>query len=233
LLAVFAASCTKDPSPLFSNSVIKGNAALWGEWINDPAVNVIAKGPYGKVSALSEPGGGFVLSGLGNGTYSLEYVKEGYGTIKKYNIQLFGNDTIDLGFNYIFRKYNNFELPELDSIKCVRIPVPTGIIETNKAYSGGGLPMMPVIVYLGADKNVSYKNYSYIRAIIPGAGDKIELSFDLQTVKFKSGTEVFLIAYAGNPEEVLNGYLDTFSGLPQISTLIPEKHSQVMSFIMP
>jgi hypothetical protein len=50
---------------------------------------------------------------------------------------------------------------------------------------------------------------------------------------FKSGTEVFLIAYVGNPEEILNGYFDSFLGVEQFSTLIPEKHSQVMSFIMP
>jgi hypothetical protein len=232
LLIIMTGSCTKDPSPLFTNSVIKGNAALWGEWINDPSINVVARGPYGEISTLTEPGGSFGFSGLGNGTYSMEFSKEGYGTIKKYNFQLFGNDTIDVGFNYIFKKYNNFILPTLVDI-LIESAIPSGTIVTSKIPTASDPLVLPVVVYLGTDINVSYKNYSFICATTTTFSTKIDLNFDLRHVSFSKGTKVFLIAYAGNTEEVLNGYVDTFSGLQQISTLIPEKHSQVMSFIMP
>jgi hypothetical protein len=48
-----------------------------------------------------------MLSGLGNGTYYIDYRKEGYGTVRQYGIQLFGNDTARIGYICNLLEYNS------------------------------------------------------------------------------------------------------------------------------
>lgn len=236
LLAFLFSSCKKEPAPLYTNSIINGTSGLWQEWKENPNIKVIATGPYGNAVAETGPEGSFIFSDLGNGTYRLDFTKDGYGTIRIYSIQLFGNDTVTVPNVSLFKKYNKFALPELTKINIESFANPTAFISTNKIFEGMDVPFMPVVVFLDSNKDVSFKPPSIpcrtLRTVRRGQGN-IFFVFDTWNLPFKSGTEVFLIAYVGNPYEIENSYIDSFLGVEQYSTLIPEKHSRVMSFIMP
>jgi hypothetical protein len=209
-----------------------GTAELWQEWDKSPDINIIATGPYGKANGVTKPDGSFILDGLGNGTYRLDFTKEGYGTIKLYGLQLFGGDTISLATFHIFKKYDTFVLPAFTKISVEVSAYPRVVIETDRIFEGSF--QMPVVVFLDSKKNVSYNSLP-CRTLSPMGWDqgRISLVFDTDQLPFESGTTVYLIAYVGNPAEIVNGYTDSFLGVEEYSTLIPEKHSQVLSFIMP
>ena len=93
-------------------------------------------------------------------------------------------------------------------------------------------------MYLDSLSTVTWQNFSkvypYVWAgIPPSGGEELIFYMRIADLQFKSGTEVFFIAYVANPNEIYNGYFDKYLGIEQLSTLLPEKHSRVMSFIMP
>ena len=228
---------------MFTNSVISGYCDVYESMGENANIKVVASGPYGKTFTQTGEGGHYVITGLGNGTYRLDFTKEGYGTIKMYNIQLFGNDTVNVSQVSLFKRYDKFVMPSLSNISVETNqrfgPNPVVIIETDMSSSTGALPSpLPVVLFTDSIKNVSYINYTCVHPFIYPAFDdsgsgKIVFTFDPGYLPFKSGSEVFFIGYVCNPNEINNGYFDKYLGFDELSTLIPEKHSQVMSFIMP
>ncbi len=90
---ILFSSCKKDPDPLFTNSVINGDVNICCMYDSSDNIKVTAKGPFGNKTAMTDNSGRYSIRGLGNGTYSLEYTKDGYGTSHQYGVQLFGNDS--------------------------------------------------------------------------------------------------------------------------------------------
>ena len=229
-------SCTEDdPGPLFTSSVIKGRVRF--HYPDQPPVNVgiSARGPYGKQAVFTDSSGFYQISGLGNGTYELEFWKEGYGTKYHYGIQLFGSDTVSRNEELYERVKGWSKLPEFYEIHD-RITYPwvrEGCIVITTSWSVDKKPdgSTPIRVFLDDHEKVSYMNYKCTRRanFLRRSGfDYLLLTVD--DLPFEYGQEIYLIAYVCNPEE--EGYLNTYLGVWTFSTLENDKHSQVMRFIM-
>ena len=127
LILLLAYSCEKEPVPLTTNSVIKGR--VYGVYPEtDEGFLVTAYGPYGNSSAYTDVNGYFQIKGIGNGTYYVEYSKEGYGTIRQYNIQVFGNDTVTAYVVQMYKLPSSLKLPYLR--KCY-----TDVIPKSNGYA--------------------------------------------------------------------------------------------------
>ncbi len=228
-------SCEKKPDPLYTNSVITGYSDIYDAMNQNAKIRVVASGPYGQTFAETGESGQYTISGLGNGTYRLDYMKEGYGTIKQYGIQLFGNDTISAGRVILFKRYDSYKLPVF---RGTTIETRGNLYVVIEPVQLKFEEVTPIVFFMDVKKNVDYKNYafssaSYYKWRPDQSSENFNLYFDTGSLPFKSGTEVFVIGYVGNPNECNNGYFDKYLGIEQYSTLVPEKHSQVMSFIMP
>jgi hypothetical protein len=228
-------SCEKKPEPLYTNSVITGYSNVYESIGEDMDITVVAYGPYGQSAIHTGEGGNYAITGLGNGTYMLDFIKEGYGTIRKYGIQLFGNDTVYAGQVLLFKKYDSYKLPVFRGVTIETRGNLYIVVEPDKL---GFEAVTPLVFFMDVEKSVDYKNYTYSTGnFIKWRPDQISDYFNLYIaadyLPFKSGTEVFIIGYVCNPNEINNGYFDKYLGIEELSTLIPEKHSQVMSFIMP
>ena len=229
-------SCAEDDlQPLFTNSVIKGHVRF--NYPDQPPVNIgiSTHGPYQKKSALTDSSGYYEISGLGNGTYELEFFKEGYGIKYDYGIQLFGNDTIIRNEELYERVKGWSKLPEFHEIHD-RITYPwvrEGCIVITTNWSVDKMPegSTPIRVFLDDHENVSFMNYKCTRRgnFLRRRGfDYLLLKVD--DLPFKYGQEIFLITYVCNPED--EGYLNSYLGVWIFSTLENDKHSPVMYFTM-
>jgi len=222
---------------MFTNSVIIGNTDLRSSWGENPEIRITATGPYSQTVANTREDGSYQFTGLGDGTYSLSFSKDGFGTVKLYNIQLLGNDTAHVRSVSLFSKVD-FHMPLFTKVSVMPDPNESQFVSVfleTKGYIDRLSDPVPIIVFLDNKKSVSYKS-SIVRANYflrqTEEGGKIVFSFT-QLLPFKKGTVVYLQAYVANPDEIMYGYFDNYLGFGQYSTLIPESHSPVMSFIMP
>lgn len=233
-IGILIISCEKDPDPLISNSVINGHVRLNDTYDSYSNIKVRAVGPYGNATAFTDSLGHFSFEGLGNGTYSLEYFKEGYGIKNRYGLQLFGNDTIYVETDYIYKDVENFNVPRFLSINP-HYEAPWGeqciSLQTDMAERNHNLAF-----FMDLNKNVSYKSYAYINtdlASIEDGGQGWVFLFHPYMLPFESGSTVYLIAYVCNEFELSDNNFDSYMGRLQLTTLQPDNHSEVMSFIMP
>ena len=220
---------------MFTNSIIDGYADVYQSMGENSNIKVVASGPYGQTSAQTGEGGHYKITGLGNGTYRLDFKKEGYGTIRKYGIQLYGNDTMYAGQVNLFKRYDSYKLPVFRGVTIETRGNVYIVVEPDKL---GFEVVTPIVFFMDPEKSVDYKNYTFSCGNYyiwrpDQSYDYFNLYIDSNRLPFKSGTEVFIIGYVCNPNEIDNGYFDKYLGLDELSTLIPEKHSQVMSFRMP
>ena len=228
----FLFSCGEDLEPLTTNSVLKGKAYLaYYDETGYDGIRVLASGPYGQTSTLTDTYGHFTFSGLGNGTYFLEYSKDGCGTLRQYGIRLFGYDTVWAQEVQLFKiPEPDYTMPSFISASSetidgtVFIIIETSLPEASYSY-------LPAMLFLDVTSEVSWKSYeiSY-----PGDLDHYnDIYINSESLSFKSGTRVYVIGYICNPLEYSSGYLDTYLGISLYSTLDPSKYSNVVSFIMP
>ncbi len=112
-LVLFLQSCEKDPKPLTTNSVITGNVYWYSDGADNGKFNITARGPYGSKTIEGTNGGDFLIDRLGNGTYCVEYSKEGYGTYTRCNVRLFGYDTVRINQVELGTEAGNFKMPAL------------------------------------------------------------------------------------------------------------------------
>jgi hypothetical protein len=235
---IILTSCEKDPGPIFSNSVIKGYLTPYPGTLPDSSgFMVTASGPYGSQSSLTDPHNSFLIKGLPVGTYTIDISRDGFGSIKLFGIQLFGNDTVFIERIKLFKKVGAFVMPTFlrayPAIRQYYYPLKTFIcVETDLQTRVD----MPVILFLGTKNTVSPHEHEYSRPVEDNNFNEEHIHtiyIDPDFMPFKSGTEVFLIGYVCNIDEFWNGYLDTNTGKPLYSTLDEERHSSVVSFIMP
>jgi hypothetical protein len=230
-------SCKKGPEPLSENSVISGTARTYNSSEND-TITVVANGPYGSSSQVTSAGGSYTFNGLGNGTYRLDFIKKGYGTIRQYGIQLFGYDTVKAIGVSLFRTYSSYKIPEFKRITFGTKPrafpeYMCVVLETNQI-----LGYFPMLFFLSTDKNVTYRSFQKCSGDywVYGPYETIKedkIYIELQSLPFASGSEVFIIGYVCNQDEYYYGYFDRYLGYEEWSTLESNKHTPVMSFIMP
>jgi hypothetical protein len=231
--------CEKDPEPLTSNSAISGWASLYNIYTDEPTnIRVTATGPYGPKSAEVDPTGMFIIDGLGNGTYSIDYSLEGYGTLREYGIKLFGNDTVRVQGAQLFKMPSGI-LPSFTKAYTAirdRYGPPTTFvcIETSLSdYSTFGLDIM---IYLNVSSDVGWNNYEYFYPAWDANFNDANVHtiyIDPAVLPFESGSKVYLKGYPCNNQEYSYGYLDTYLGTRVFSTLDKSKSTTVLSFTMP
>lgn len=231
---------------MFTNSAISGYSGLRDSYGQNENANiqVIANGPYGQTVTHTGDGGHYLFSGLGDGTYSLTFKKEGYGDVRMYSIQLFGNDTAYVDQVSLFKMYD-IPMPVLSNVRVEINPryggpdYPAVVMETTMIGNGILPGPLPLLLYIDSLKSVSYKSYAYVYPYLHAAfsdrgGGRIDFVFNPGGIfPFKKGTIVYFQAYVANPEEYISGYFDNYLGVQQLSTLFTDRHSEVMSFIMP
>lgn len=234
VLGVLTCSCGEEFSePMFNASVILGNIDYNYSTDGDlypEGISIIARGPYGEKSALTNSNGIFEITGLGNGTYRLEISKEGFGTKYQYGIQLFGDDTV--GVRDMLYERVQGSIPTLLSVETQNtsfswLQENSIAITTNKT-SG----KIPCKVFMAEYKDVSYKHYqwtAYVHSLYRRGFEHLMLT--VHDIPFESGKKIYLKLYICNPEE--EGYLNHYTGLWTFSTLEPDEYSEVMDFTMP
>jgi hypothetical protein len=240
LLTLLNQGCEKDPDPLTNHGVIRGNASLYDIYTEEPAnIKVTASGPYGSKSTTTEANGNFMIDGLGNGTYYIDYRKENYGTIRQYNIRVFDDDTFYVGGVMLFKKTGNY-VPKFIKAYVANKPrfFPLTIylcIETDVTNDGtvSGLDLM---LFLDSNQDVAWNqnkfNYPASDAYVSDKNVHT-IYVDPSRMPFKSGTTVYVKGYPCNIQELGYGFLDTYLGIPIYSSLEKSKSTNVVSFIMP
>ncbi len=231
--------CEKDPEPLTSNSAITGWASLYSIYYGEPAnIRVTATGPYGHKSVDVDPTGIFMIDGLGNGTYYLEYSQEGYGTIREYGIKLFGDDTARVQGAQLF-KLPSGVLPSFTKAYTAirdRYGPPTTFVCIETSVSDHSIYGLDIMIYLDVSSDVAWNKYEcFYPAWDANFNDANvhTIYIDPAVLPFESGTKVYLKGYPCNNLEYSNGYLDTYLGTRMFSTLDKSRSTTVLSFIMP
>jgi len=222
-------SCEDEPEPLTTNSVIQGSAYAIGVYEDPSEITVVASGPYGQKSVVANAYEDFTISGLANGTYYLDYSKEGYGTVRQYGIQLFGNDTVRTDQAALFENPPaSFVMPQFINASVntvseyyVEIRITTDYPTEHTFWQSR--------LFMGVNNDVSCDRFS--KTYVTNCNYANELFIPVSYFSFPSGTKVNIMGYSCNSQD--QGYLDTYLGKVVYSTLDKDNHSNVVSFIMP
>jgi hypothetical protein len=239
IIPLFSLSCEKEYDPLFNNGVIWGYATIYKDMDETGTIRVVAKGPYGSKSVDIYPNEMYWIDSLANGTYALDFIKEGYGTVHLYGIQVFGNDTVGGDYVNLFSKHEDYVMPSfIKAYPAVRensYPLETFICIEISEIAFWDFWGLPILLYLSDKKDVSCTNFRYYYPAwdVGTNNASANLIYLNPSLPFKSGTEVFVIGYVCDTGEYMEGNLDTYLGIPQFSSLDKERHSDIVSFIMP
>ena len=233
-------ACEKDPEPLTTNSMIRGNVYWYSEVPDDGKVIITAKGPYGNKSVESVNEAEFTIDNLGNGTYCVEIAKDGFGIHEMCDVQLFGNDTVRINQVRLYQKPENFKMPSLTRT-YISYPdfysppvVPNITIETDGKDQDNRLQIM---LFVKSESDVSWNKYQYVASgwrCYFNTGKNvwiIYISPEEMGLSLQSGEKVWIKAYACNENDP--GYMDAYLGFKVFPTLDKSRYSNVIDFTMP
>ncbi len=230
----FIHSCVEDvPEPFFTNGVIRGSAKYY-EGDIPYGIEVVSKGPYGTKTVSTNSTGSYSITGLGNGTYELVFKKDGYGSIYKYGIRIFGNDTVWVTV-MLYQKVKIIKMPEFIEFyhsSSFKGMLGNEIIIETDSRERDQLPSLRF--FLDTISTVSCKNYQYTDIDYPSARSDIDHAFysvDLNEFPHKSGTELFLKAYVCNWDD--RGYFDNYYGDFVYSTIDTKNYTKTYSYKIP
>lgn len=238
ITAGFLSCCEKDPEPLYDNGMITGKVNIDnpGGDLYGNNVRIIAHGPYGSKSTLSDYEGNYELSGLGNGTYEIEFNKEGYGILCRPGTQIFGNDTLTMDV-FLYKKVN-YKMPRLSALTPYSA-FGEWLVAIATDIPPGNDEEIQIRVFLSDTKAVSYKNYKYTEIpntdYIDNAPETIIVRADPEIYSdvpiFKHGLPRYMIAYVCNVDDP--GYFNKYYGLRIYSTVDVQQHSRVFEIKFP
>lgn len=217
--AVFMCGCEKVSDPLYDNGMITGNIQLHSnssEPVYGNNARVFAHGPYGTKSTLSDTKGNYTLSGLGNGTYVIDFAKEDFGTIRKQCIQIFGNDTLSINA-YLYKKTSK-KMPELSQSKG------SNSVRILSDIPEGSYDKLQIRLFMSDTKGVSYRNYDYSDVAHVREDNGVKY-LDYYEPAYERGTRYYMIAYVCNTDDY--GYFDEYYGVIIYSTVDEQQHSRV------
>lgn len=234
-------ACEKDPEPLTANSMIRGHVY----WISDPPiegkVKMTAKGPYGSKSVeVSNNNEDLIIDKLGNGTYCVEFAKDGFGTYNQCDVQLFGNDTIRI-YVQLYPKPKAFKMPVLTRayISYPDFYNPPTVPCISLATDAKDRDIQPELkIYIGTSTDVSWENYRYVTSGFRSSYNTgnnswifyISLEYP-ETLPFQTGEKVYIRTYACNIWD--RGYVDAYLGIMIFPTLDKTRASNAIEFVMP
>jgi hypothetical protein len=233
--------CKEEPEPVYSSGMLTGTVQMHDD--TDAANTlIIAHGPYGSQSTLSDADGKYKLPGLGNGTYKIEFSKEGYGSKFIQGVQVFGYDTVFLDIE-LYKKAD-YKMPKLSSV--LYYPSFSNMDENSVAIVTD-IPLdeyetMQIRVFVNDTEDVSNTNYTHsdqayaserennTMVMVVCANPGI-VNSDNEHL-YKQGQTLYLIAYVCSIYEEI-GEFDEYYGLPIFSTVDEQQHSQVIEIIAP
>ena len=237
VILLLTIGCEKDPEPLTTNSAIHTGAAVQDLEFNSE-IKITAKGPYGDKSVLIPAGEYGYLEGLGNGTYTLSYSADGYGTIEVQNIQLFGGDTVHISQVMLYKRPPKFTTPD---VVRAYIGYPYGgdyeymCIETK--YNTEDRPNLQMIFFIGTSPDIDWKRFITYSRSFPSwyTGENtwtvfIPMYEGIMTM-FQPGDHLYFKGYACN--EMDPGYFDYYQGLQVFSTMDKSRPTNVVDLILP
>jgi hypothetical protein len=222
----------EEPGPVTADSAIIGRVNGLGS--ADALIDVTAIGPYGTKKTTVEDNKNFIIGGLGNGTYELEFSGKGYGTWKEFGIQLFGGDTVRVGFVSLLEKYEELEMPNLlgvtDNSQLAGLSSDAVAIRTAWRKE---LP--PVRFFIGFDKNVDTRNYEFTefagRTGMSSEPNRLFVLRNFYQLPLESGQTVYMAAYVCNGQD--DGYLDLHTNQRVFPTAAEDTKSEVLQFEIP
>jgi len=232
--------CEKDPDPLTTNSMIRGNVFWYPENGQEGKAKVTVKGPYGSKTVQVSSGEDFYIDKLGNGTYCAEFAKEGYGTHEVCDIQLFGNDTVRIMQVQLYPRPKDFKMPVLTraytSYPDIFTPpvVPCISLQTD-AKDRNIYPEL--MIFMGTTADVSWNNYKYVTSGFSSfntGNNAWTFYISLEnpaSMPFQTGEKVYIRTYACNIWD--RGYVDAYLGIMVFPTLDKSRASNAIEFIMP
>lgn len=218
-------SCEKDTTvePLFNNGVLTGTTyyydetVYWGGPLPLEKVTVTAKGPYGSRTAVTDANGEYEINNLGNGTYEVAFAKEGWGGLKQYSVQIYGNDVTEC--NQRMWKRPDIAMPAMEFLPQ----------QSNDGYLRFSTNISSEIPYLRAfyseTSDVSCIKYDYSSM---GESYSNENKVYYRFGRWVSSEEhCYIIIYVVSYED--QGYYDYdyFLGLVNYPSIDPKKHSPV------
>jgi hypothetical protein len=216
--------CAQDADPLSENSVLKGSVSLSDQYDDVSGVKITAAGPYGSKSALSVRDGSYLVSGLPNGTYEVSYTKEGYGSVTYHGVQFFGSDTVFGDYALLYSLPDKpGKMPKFTACNWREdgLWISTDYTATNSYW--------PVRLFFSVNEKVSCDNYDFTYTTTANYNNEIWVG--QYYLSFASGVKIYVMGYPCNTLD--NGYTNTYTGLRVFSSLIKEKPSNTVSFIMP
>lgn len=225
-------SCKKEiPEPLYTKGVITGRVNINDfEYDNEEHkysdIVVKAYGPYGEKStsvSYENYSATFKFDGLGNGTYRVSVSKKGYGTIEAYTLKIFENDTVYAGYFDLYKQNPNASVP-LSPLQDKTDSQDKSIISFTIGEHNS-----PLIMFLSSRPDVAYNKYQSIH--VNSTSENTKFLIYVNRMPFVSGTRVYCILYPYAGEYY--GYFNAKYGVKIFSSIIPSKHSNVFSFIMP
>jgi hypothetical protein len=231
------AGCEKNPIPLTTDSTIKGNAFADSSGRETYHIKIKAIGPYGETPVITEKKD-YRIEGLGNGTYYLEYSKDGYGTVCQYGFQLFGGDVVRAPDVTLYQFPKITTIPNFIrayTADATSPPSPYIYIYIDLAVTNIKPADLSVMLFMSSSsRDVSWDNYEFCYPTYRG-GTKNNIPYICAVCipPFKSGTEIFVRGYPYNQLEYYYGRYDTYHGNPSFSTLNKSKPTNIVSFKMP
>jgi hypothetical protein len=224
-LLLLVNACEKDIQYLSGQLV--GSVILYDSEIkrmpDHSGVEITVEGSNPLIKAITNEKGQFVIDDLKSGTYNFIFNKEGYYQHKQNGYMFVGG-------------------PKPSSIyRTVLFGIPDGRIE-NLEISEESVMIRPVLAikaktpglrhcrYFLGNSDVSYKNYISTNGVTSGF-DGINHLFNVDTLKFPVGSELYLIMYPAT--EFQQYYTDINSNLKIYTSINVNKPSEVVSITVP
>lgn len=233
IISVISLRCEDDIEPLFSQGMVTGTVFMQDK-SSASNTNIIAHGPYGSSSTVSNADGTYTLTGLGNGTYNIEFHKEGYGRKFLHGVQVFGKDTLPAQNIWLF-KMADYKMPEL---KVLFYNATFSHMDEHSIAFSTDIPAdnteeAQIRAFISDVEDVSHKNYIHSSQMYRSHYNPSFLVVNAsRNPRFEKGQTLYLIAYVcSNNEE--NGEYSDYYGLPIFSTVDEEQHSRIFKFIAP
>ena len=237
LIIILVAGCSKDDDkqPLQTGSIM-GQLALADEFGNvftDHGGMVITI--VGKSFDSSDAVGNYRIDNLPSGNFELEYEMDGFGTFKKFGIQVVAGAaaTVLNGVDYLGEKSTTVvdsltvtinQLASTFNIGCKITPAPT--VSTPRAFR----------LFFGKNTSVNNLEYQYApsNTWIATTSTGAILNYDpieLYSNGFTSGETVYVIAYGDS--KYSNSYTDPSTNKKVYPNVNLPGASDVVDFILP
>jgi hypothetical protein len=200
---------------------------------------VTLEGPYGRQQTITGESGAYHFSNLGNGTYELKIARDGYGTFKKFGIQIFGTDTLTF-WDQLYTTFGHVPPPKLlsghpDTGYSPEVMVITS--DLQYPITGGNIYFYDLIFFISEHDDVSFKNYKLaVQGIHDDRSGTVTFGFNYKnTVGFTlySGQTYYLKGYVFNPYTYPAYYWDPYLGINVYPTMNDKQGTNTLSIVIP